>query len=60
MAEWLTVKEICDYLKVTKITAYRRALEGKMPASKIGRQWRFNKERIDNWLLERKKKAVKT
>lgn len=55
MAEWLTVEEICDYLKIHKMTIYWRARNGKMPASKLGGQWRFNKERIDKWLVEQEK-----
>lgn len=53
--EWLTLKEVAKYLRVTEVTIYRLAQRGKMPASKVGRAWRFNKERIDKWLVEQEK-----
>ena len=60
MAELLTVKEIAGYLKFNKMTVYRLAREGRIPASKTGRRWLFNKESIDNLLLGQDKEAVKT
>ena len=46
----LTVDEISDYLKIPKSTIYKLVREGKIPAQKIGRHWRFRKEAIDLWL----------
>ena len=46
----LTVVEISDYLKIPRSTIYKLVREGKIPAQKIGRHWRFRKEAIDNWL----------
>ena len=46
----LTVDEISDYLKIPKSTIYKLVREGKIPAQKIGRHWRFRKEAIDHWL----------
>jgi len=46
----LTVDEISDYLKIPKSTIYKLVREGKIPAQKIGRRWRFRKEGIDHWL----------
>jgi len=46
----LTVNEISDYLKIPKSTIYKLVREGKIPAQKVGRHWRFRKEAIDNWL----------
>ena len=60
MAEWLTVKEIADYLKFHKMTIYRHVRQGRIPASKVGRRWLFNKESIDNLLLGQDKETVKT
>ena len=53
MRELMTLKEVADYLRVTKKTIYRLLEAGKIPATKVGRQWRFNKARIDEWLSER-------
>ena len=46
----LTVDELSDYLKIPKSTIYKLVREGKIPAQKIGRHWRFRKEAIDHWL----------
>ncbi len=46
----LTVDEISDYLKIPKSTIYKLVREGKIPAQKVGRHWRFRKEAIDHWL----------
>jgi excisionase family DNA binding protein len=46
----LTVKELSDYLKVHPSTIYRQLKRGKLPAFKVGSDWRF--ESIDRWRLE--------
>ncbi len=52
MEEYLTAKQVADYLQVKPLTIYQWAREGKIPAIKIGRIWRFKKEAIDNFLDE--------
>jgi excisionase family DNA binding protein len=46
----LTIEELSDYLRISKSTLYKLAQEGKIPAQKVGRHWRFRKEAIDRWL----------
>ena len=46
----LTVKELCEYLKLTEITIYKYAKEGKIPAFRVGNRWRFDKYKIDAML----------
>ena len=48
----LTIAQIAEYLKVDKFTVYRLVTQKKIPAFKVGTQWRFKKEIIDKWLLE--------
>jgi excisionase family DNA binding protein len=50
MARLMTVGEVADYLRVTKKTIYRLLVRGKIPATKVGNQWRFNQRAIDKWL----------
>ena len=50
MTELMTVEEVADYLRVTEKTIYRLLRRGKIPATKVGRQWRFQKAAIDEWL----------
>lgn len=46
----LTIDELADYLQVAKSTLYRLAQEGRIPAQKVGKHWRFHKDAIDEWL----------
>jgi len=50
MADIMTTKEIAEYLKLHPITICKFAAEGKIPAIRIGRVWRFDKEEIDKWI----------
>ena len=50
MAELMTVEEVARYLRVTKKTIYRLLKQGRITATKVGHQWRFNKKSIDEWL----------
>lgn len=47
----MTVKELSDYLKVHPSTVYRQLKRGRLPAFKVGSDWRFNVESIDRWRL---------
>jgi excisionase family DNA binding protein len=46
----LTTEEVLDYLNLNLKTVYRLVKAGKLPALKVGRQWRFRKRDIDTWL----------
>jgi excisionase family DNA binding protein len=50
MAKLMTVEETAGYLRVGKKTVYRLLKQGKIPATRVGQQWRFNKASIDEWL----------
>ena len=56
MPELLTTKETANYLKLHEITICKYAAEGKIPAIRIGRVWRFDKEAIDKWIEKGGKK----
>ena len=47
---FLTTDEVIDYLQVNLRTVYRLIKAGKLPAVRVGRQWRFRKRDIDAWL----------
>ena len=55
MGEYLTAKQVAEYLQVKPLTIYQWAREDKIPAIKIGRIWRFKKEAIDAYLEEQLK-----
>ena len=46
----LTAEQVARYLKVDKFTVYRLVTKKKIPAFKVGSQWRFNKKILDAWL----------
>jgi len=48
------IDELSDYLKIPKSTLYKLVRQGKIPAQKVGRHWRFHKEAIVDWLSNRK------
>ena len=48
--ELLTVREVAKYLKQKESTVYAWAQEGKIPAIKIGRTWRFRQVDLNAWL----------
>ena len=45
--EILDVNAAAKYLNITRATLYKLAKEGKIPGLKIGGQWRFSKDRLD-------------
>ena len=46
----ITIREVADYLKLTKKTAYRLVAEGKIPGFKVGGSWRFRRSEIEKWI----------
>jgi len=48
----LTVDQVARYLKVDKFTIYRLVTQRKIPAFRVGNQWRFKRTMIDDWLME--------
>ena len=57
MGKILTTKELAEYLKLTEVTIYKYANEGKIPGFKIGSRWRFDKDQIDDLLKSEEEKV---
>jgi excisionase family DNA binding protein len=53
--ELLTFEEARGYLKIHKATLYKWIREKKIPASKIGRMWRFKKLKLEKWIDQQTK-----
>lgn len=51
--EILTAKEVADYLNIHPLTVHKYAREGKIPAFKIGTDWRFHKKHLERWIQEK-------
>jgi excisionase family DNA binding protein len=50
--EILTLEEVAAYLRLKPQTIYTWAQEKKIPAAKLGKEWRFKKSIIDEWFLQ--------
>jgi len=50
----LKIKDVAELLNVSETTIRRWLLDGKIPAYKLNRQYRFSKIEIENWMLKRK------
>jgi len=48
----LTVDQVARYLKIDKFTVYRLVAQRKLPAFKVGNQWRFKRKMIEAWLMK--------
>ncbi len=48
----LTLEEVATYLRLKPQTIYRWAQERRIPAVKLGKEWRFRKSILDRWLDE--------
>lgn len=47
---WLSIEETAKYLGMGKTVLYSLAREGRIPASKVGKKWIFEKDQLDTWL----------
>ena len=47
--EILTIDEVARYLRLTPQTIYKWAQEKRIPAVKLGKEWRFRRSVIDKW-----------
>jgi excisionase family DNA binding protein len=56
---FLTTEEVLEYLQVNLRTVYRLIKAGKIPAVRVGRQWRFRKADIDAWLESQRPRAAR-
>lgn len=53
--KWLPFEQTADYLQMSGSSIYKMAQAGKIPAYKIGRQWRFESEEIYRWVKVQKR-----
>jgi len=50
MVTYLTARDLEELIRVDKSTIYRMAEDGRLPAVKVGRQWRFPEDAVMGWL----------
>jgi excisionase family DNA binding protein len=51
----MTVNEIAQYLRVHATTIYRLLKENRVPAFRVGSDWRFSRRAVDRWMLSQQK-----
>ena len=49
-SEIMTLEEVAGYLKLKPQTLYKWAQDGNIPGTKIGKEWRFRKSIVDQWI----------
>lgn len=54
----LTLEEVADYLRLSKETIERQALQGQIPGRRIEDTWRFLKAAIDDWLRSHDSRTI--
>ena len=50
---WMTVRQVAEYLQMSRDKIYDMAQKGEVPAAKIRQQWRFRRDLLDAWLAEK-------
>jgi excisionase family DNA binding protein len=56
-SEVLTVKEVCELLRVHPSTVYKLLRQGKLPSFRVGSEWRFRKDLVMSWMAQRSMEA---
>jgi len=46
----LTIREVAQYLRLSEAKIYELARNGTIPALRIGKSWRFQKELLIEWV----------
>ena len=49
-ASLLTVHDVAGYLRLSEAKVYRMVNAGLIPGYRVGKSWRFKREKIDEWL----------
>jgi excisionase family DNA binding protein len=52
----MTLREVAQYLGLHVMTVYKLTREGRVPGAKIGGQWRFKRNVLDDWLEHQMRK----
>jgi excisionase family DNA binding protein len=52
-SEIMTAEETCRYLKITPRTLYRYLRNRQIPAFKLGKEWRFVRSDLEQWIRDR-------
>jgi excisionase family DNA binding protein len=53
VGELLTIAEVATYLKLSRRTTWRWCKSGRLPAVKVGRQWRVSSRDLEEFIRRR-------
>ncbi len=54
----MTVHDVAGYLRLSEAKVYKMANEGRVPALRMGKSWRFKRELIDEWIRRETEQAL--
>jgi excisionase family DNA binding protein len=57
MNEYLTIRQVATLLQFSEDAVYKMTANGELPGTKIGRNWRFDKKKLEKWLDEKTMKV---
>lgn len=52
MTDWMKTNEAAQFLRVHRITLLKWAQGGHVPATKVGKLWRFSRAELDAWMKD--------
>lgn len=52
-ADVMNADEASAWLRIPKSTLYKLCSDGELPAAKVGRHWRFHRDTLEKWLLDK-------
>ncbi len=52
---YLSIEEVAQRFGINRTTVYRLAKLGRLPAFKVGNQWRFSEMRLEEWVADRER-----
>ena len=52
---YLSIQEVAKRFRVNATTVYRLVKRGRLPAFKVGNQWRFSEERLREWIADKER-----
>jgi excisionase family DNA binding protein len=52
---YLSIQDVAKRFGVNPTTVYRLAKQGRLPAFKVGSQWRFSGARLEQWVADRER-----
>ena len=50
MDKWCNIEDVAEYLSITEDTARTWLKEGRLPAYKVGKRYKFKLSDIDEWV----------